>query len=105
MTYPKNNQINTSGLSRSKFRELKVPIIPYCEIKTSYSTKYFDSFHIRNKNTGCQLNVFWRNDRTVSVGFYDSKIRKLRYKNKEVYKTSKRFNSKILTDLCNQYLR
>lgn len=92
------------GVSRSAFRQLQIPILPYCEVKTSYSTDNFDSFHIKNLNTNCQLNVFWRSDNTVSVGFYDSKIKKLRDRNKEVFNTSKNFNNKILAELCSEFL-
>ncbi len=92
------------GVSRSAFQELQIPILPYCDVKTSYSTANFNSFHIKNYNTNCQLNVFWRIDKTVSVWFYDGRIKNKRNKNREVYKTSKHFNSKILSDLCSQYL-
>ena len=100
---PQGNAV-LHGVSRSAFRQLQIPTLPYCEVKTSYSTENFDSFHIKNLNTNCQLNVFWRSDNTVSVGFYDSKIKKLRDRNKEVFNTSKNFNNKILAELCSEFL-
>lgn len=96
--------MTVSGISRSEFRKLNIPILPYCAVKTSYSTDNFDSFHVKNENTNCQLNFFWRSDNTVSVGFYNPKIKNLRDKNKEVRKSSNIFNNKILAELCRKYL-
>ena len=90
-------------VSRSAFRLMQIPLLPFCDVKTAYSTKYFDSFHIKNSNTNCQLNIFCRIDGQVTVSFYDAKIKKLRDRNKEVYRSNV-FTQNILESLCCQFL-
>ena len=99
-TTPASCQTAVSG---SAFRLLQIPLLPFCDVKTAHSTKNFESFHIKNSNTKCQLNVFWRVDGQVSVGFYDAKIEKLKDRNKEVYRSNV-FTQNILESLCCQYL-
>ena len=92
-----------TAVSRSAFRLMQIPLLPFCDVKTAHSTKDFDSFHIKNSNTNCQLNVFWRSDGQVTVSFYDAKIKKLRDRNKEVYRSNV-FSQNILESLCCQFL-
>lgn len=98
-----NQPFIQGGVSRSAFRLMQIPLLPFCDVKTAHSTKEFDSFHVKNRNTSCQLNVFWRSDGEVSVCFYDSKIEKLRDRNKEVYRSNV-FSQNILESLCCQFL-
>lgn len=102
-----NKDLNTAscqtGVSRSAFRLMQIPLLPFCDVKTAHSTKYYESFHIKNSNTNCQLNIFWRCDGEVSVSFYNAKIQKLRDRNKEVYRSTV-FTQNILESLVCQYL-
>jgi len=98
-----NPPLSKGAVSRSAFRLMQIPLLPFCGIKTAHSTKDFDSFHIKNSNTNCQLNVFWRSDGQVTASFYDAKIEKLRDRNKEVYRSNV-FTQNILESLCCQFL-
>jgi len=95
--------MDKTRVSRSAFKSMKIPLLPFCDVWPAQSTKYFESFHIKNSNTNCQLNVFWRNDGQVSIDFYDAKIEKLKDRNKEIY-CSNILTQNILESLCYQYL-
>ena len=100
----KNRRLNT-GITRSEFCRLKIPVLPYCEIRRGCSTTYNESFHIENKNTNCQLNFFWRLDNTVSIGFCDANIKDVRQRNKKVLERSETFNNEVLIKFCNDFLK
>ena len=88
---------------RSAFLSVDFPIFPYSAFKRGPSTQFYESFHIENSNTKIKLNIFWRNDGQITVSTFDGKETNPWKKYNEVYR-GKKFNSKIASELCAQFL-
>lgn len=91
-------------LTRSDFRSTLFPNLPYCSFeKIVPSTKYNESIHITNSKTKVTLSFYWRNDGQITVSTSDAEQKDPSKNNDEKY-SSKKFNSKIASDLCMQFL-
>jgi len=94
-------------MNRSQFVHLKFPNLPYCEFKITkgLSSEFYESFHIKNDNTGIQLNFLWRNDEKISVGITYTKEKNKFKQFDTILNTHDKFNQEIVTELCNKYLK
>lgn len=95
--------LRVGDVMRSAFLSVNFPILPYSNFKRGPSTKFNESFHIENSNSKIQLNFYWRNDGLITASTFDGNEKNPWEKYKEVYR-SKKFNSKIASDLCTQFL-
>lgn len=102
----KTRQSNTQHVSRYEFFKLKFPTLPYCEfgLTRGPSNQFHESFHYRNASSGVQLNVFWDDDETVSIGVYDPRISDKFERNKNILSRSENFNNEILDNYCRKFL-
>jgi hypothetical protein len=91
-------------MTNSNFLKINFPVLPYCIFNRGPSTRFNESFHINNSNTGIHLNIYWRDDELVIVSIFSEKETNPWNKNNEVYR-GKDFNSLIANNLCNQYLK
>lgn len=93
------------AVMRSAFFDVQFPNLPYCHFNISRgpSTRFNESFHIKNLSTEIQLNVYWRCDGIITASTYNGKETNPWKKYNEVYR-GKKFNSKIANDLCVQFL-
>ena len=84
----------------NEFFKLKFPLLPYCEMNRGPSTKFDESFHIKNKNTGITLN-FWycKIKNKMSVNLYDSKEKHEKDRNRIIP-----FNNTV-EQICIKYLK
>lgn len=92
-----------ADVMRSAFLSTAFPRLPYCQEKRGPSTNYNESFHFTNVNTRITLNFYWRNDGQITASTFNQKEKNLFKQYKERYR-SKKFNSKIASKLCIQFL-
>lgn len=92
-----------NAVMRSAFLSIDFPNLPYCSFKRGPSTNYNESFHITNSNSKITLNFYWRNDGQITASTFNGKEKDPFKKYDEKYR-SKKFNSKIASDLCVQFL-
>lgn len=99
-----NKNDKETGVTRHKFLSSKFPVFPYSDIKRGPSTKFNESMHLMNQNTGILLNFYWNDDNTVSVGKTDTKEKSPFKSHSVVLQRSKKFNDKVIADLCASFL-
>ena len=59
-------------ITREAFLAAHFPLLPYCEYQRSPSTRPNEGLHIENTNKNITVNIFWRDDETVSLSVFDS---------------------------------
>ncbi len=59
-------------IPRAAFLSAHFPTLPYCEYKRGPATRFNESLHVENMNKNITVNIFWRNDETVSLSVFDS---------------------------------
>ena len=92
------------NVMRSAFLKSSFPILPYCECSRGHSTKYSESFHIENKNTGMQLNFHWDNDNKVSISSHDSREKIEWDRKKAILVSTNEFNNEMIDIVCRRFL-
>lgn len=92
------------AVMRSAFLNINFPLLPYCEVGRGPSTKFNESFHIRNNNTKITLNFWWRDDNSVSVSSYNAKETNPWLKNQSIVNWSKTLSNDEIVKLCERYL-
>lgn len=98
--------VEKTKFSRTAFKKLIFPVLPYCEfgLSRSVGNEFWETYHYRNSNTGVQLNVFWFKDETVSIGVYNPRITNEFNRNKSVLDSTGNFSNQILESYCRKFL-
>ena len=86
-------------MTNFEFRNLKIENYPYFYFNFSNPTDYNESFHVKNSNTGSQLNIWYDKFReTVTISIFDPRNSDLNTL-KTIINNDTRFNQEKLNDL------